>query len=294
MKRPAVFLDRDGTMIDDPGYLADPDQVRLLPGVAEAICRIQRMGYLVIVVSNQSGVARGLFDEATLGLVHHRLEALLEAKGAALDDAFYCPYLDGPEAKVEAYRSNSDLRKPKPGMLLKAARKHKIDLAKSWMVGDAARDVEAGRRAGCRTILLRTNGRPIDNEADATHTVASLSDAADLLERAMPPKHEPDSHGDRPDSQPERLESADDDRIVSVLERIHGQLDHLQRRERQQDFSLLRLFGSLLQMFAIVAAAWGLLALLGERQSDVASARLLLACFFQLASLSAFAIDRFR
>ena len=121
MKATAVFLDRDGTVIEDPGYVDDPERVHLLPGAADAIRRFSEAGHLVVVVSNQSGVARGLFDEATLSRVHARLEELLQARGASLDGAYYCPYFDGPEATVDSYRRDSELRKPKPGMLVQAA-----------------------------------------------------------------------------------------------------------------------------------------------------------------------------
>ncbi|GAG48670.1 unnamed protein product, partial [marine sediment metagenome] len=121
MTSTAVFLDRDGTIVEDLGYIGEPEQLRLIPGAADALRRFSREGYLVVVVSNQSGVARGLFDEADLSRVHARLEALLAECGASLDGAYYCPYLSGAEATVEAYRRESELRKPAPGMLLQAA-----------------------------------------------------------------------------------------------------------------------------------------------------------------------------
>lgn len=152
---PAVFLDRDNTLIEDPGYINDPAAVRLLPGAGEALRRIRAAGYRAVVVTNQSGVARGRITEGQLVAVHARLRELLGAEGAELDAIYHCPYLDGPEAVVAAYRRDSDLRKPRPGMLLLAARELGLDLARSWMVGDSARDVEAGRAAGCRTILIR-------------------------------------------------------------------------------------------------------------------------------------------
>lgn len=286
MKQPAVFLDRDGTIIEDPGYIADPDQVRLLPGAAKAIRRFTNSGYVVIVVSNQSGIARGLFAEADLSKVHARLEELLEAEGVSLGGAYYCPYLDGPEAKVEAYRRDSDLRKPEPGMLLQAARAHEIDLARSWMIGDSPSDIEAGRRAGCRTVLIRPGPPPPrgDETTGPTYTAGSLPEAADLLEGKMKREREPNE--DRP-------AASSDDQVVELLTKIHNQIDRAQRRERLNDFSLLRLFASLLQMFAIVAALWGVVAILDDRSGD-ATGRLLLACFLQLASISAMAASRFR
>ncbi len=285
MKRTAVFLDRDGTIIEDLGYTGDPDRVRLIHGAADAIRRISQGGRLVVIVSNQSGVARGLFDETALARVHARVEALLQDQGARLDGAYYCPYLDGPEATVEAYRCDSELRKPKPGMLLQAARELNIDLSRSWMIGDSVCDVEAGARAGCRTILIsRDYSSAADTCAVAKHMVRNLQEAAEIVERDM--KQDRDEMSDVTNSQSE-------DGVVRLLGQIHEQLDRIQRQQRQQDFSLLRLFGALLQMFAVVVALWGLIGLIDE-QSAVATARFTLACFLQLAAISAFAIDRFR
>lgn len=285
MKTPAVFLDRDGTIIDDVGYIADPDDVRLLPGAAPAIKRFCEAGYCVVVVSNQSGIARGLFDEAVLASVHARMEELLQQDGAVLDGAFYCPFLDGDEATVEAYRRDSDLRKPSPGMLEQAAVELDIDLAKSWMMGDSAHDVEAGRRAGCQTVLLCPNGACEEaTGVTATFTASSLLNAANIMEERMQRDDDTTKGGVSPSR---------DDEVVVMLDRIHRQLERADRQTQQQDFSLLRLFGALLQMFAIVAAVWGAASLLDD-QFAPATARLMLACFLQLASISAFAVDRFR
>ena len=285
MKRTAVLLDRDGTIIEDRGYMGDPDEVQLIPGAADAIRRFARAGHLVVIVSNQSGVARGLFDEEDLKRVHVQVENLLKAEGAQLDGAYYCPYLDGPEAAVQVYRQSSMLRKPEPGMLLQAARELNIDLQRSWMIGDSPSDVEAGERAGCRTILLnRSGGFSVGDSCDATHTVGTLGEAADLLDRIM----------SSPDEESRRLTGdSHDDAIIVALERIRDQLERAERKGRQQDFSVLRLFGALIQMFAIVAAFWGTLALL-DNEAAAATARLTLACFLQLASIATFVAGRFR
>lgn len=337
MKRTAVFLDRDGTIIEDAGYVGDPGQVRLIPDAADAIRRFRKAGHLVVIVSNQSGVARGFFDEDAMNKVQARVESLLAERGARIDRAYHCPYLDGPEATVVAFRRDSELRKPKPGMLLLAAKEMEIDLSHSWMIGDSPTDVQAGINAGCRTILLRQNGAPppgLDqstgrkpNDLVCTHCVDTITEAAELVERAMKQDHQPipsspfppgagrgaglspspfkgEGRGEGKASDtvtkipPPRSESraaggAPDDAVVAALERIHDQLERAQRRDRQHDFSFLRLFGALLQMLAIVAALWGIVALLDD-QSASAAARLTLACFFQLAALTAFAIDRFR
>ncbi len=283
MTATAVFLDRDGTIVEDSGYIGDPDRVRLLPGAADALDRLSTAGHLVVIVSNQSGVARGLFTEEDLFRVHERCAVLLEAEGARLDGAYYCPYLDGPDAKVEAYRRNSDLRKPKPGMLLQAARELDIDLTRSWMIGDSACDIEAGLRAGCRTILIAAPPSERDDTVTPTHTVTNLGEAADIVEREM--KRERD---DRTGS---ALET--DREAVKLLGEIRDRLDRVHREQRQQDFSFLRLLGALLQMFAIVAGLWGVAALLGD-QLSAATARLMLACLLQLATVCAFAAARSR
>jgi D,D-heptose 1,7-bisphosphate phosphatase len=157
MSNKAIFLDRDGTLIEDPGYLNHPDQVVLLDGVAEALIELRGMGYKLIVVTNQSAVARGIITEKILGDIHDRLRQLLAEKGAYLDEIYYCPY--HPDGVVPKYSKESELRKPDPGMLLAAAEDMNIDLSQSWSIGDSSRDIEAGLRAGCKTILVTHHSR---------------------------------------------------------------------------------------------------------------------------------------
>ncbi len=147
MKPRAVFLDRDGVLIRDAEYLADPAGLRLIGGAPRAMKLLKKAGYKLVVVTNQSGVARGYFTMATVGRVHARLKKLLAAKGAKWDALYVSPH--GPDSK-------SPMRKPKPGMLLAAKRRFKLDMAGSWMIGDKTSDVECGRRAGCRSVLVRT------------------------------------------------------------------------------------------------------------------------------------------
>ena len=164
MSHKAVFLDRDDTLISDPGYISDPAQVQLLPHVGHSLAMLKKMGYLLVVVTNQSGVARGIVTEQTLEQIHHHLKKLLADEGVYLDAIYYCPY--HPEGTVAKYTRESDLRKPQPGMLLKAAEELDIDLSQSWMIGDSYQDIAAGSRAGCRTILLDTPGKPQVREPD--------------------------------------------------------------------------------------------------------------------------------
>lgn len=154
MSKPAVFLDRDGTIMREAEYLSDPAGVELLPGAAEGIRRLRQAGFAVVVASNQSGVARGYFDEATVGRVNARLAELLAAAGAGLDGVYYCPHYPG--ASVAQYARACDCRKPAPGMLLAAARDLGLDLGRSWVVGDKLSDIEFGGRQGLKTILVLT------------------------------------------------------------------------------------------------------------------------------------------
>ena len=152
----AVFLDRDGTLNKYVGFLKDIDELELLTGAAEAIRRINHSGYLAIVVTNQPVVARGEVTLEELERIHQKLETLLGAEGAYLDAIYYCPHHPdkGFEGEVSYLKTECNCRKPKPGMLLQAAKEYHIDLAESWMIGDSPNDMLAGEQAGCRTILL--------------------------------------------------------------------------------------------------------------------------------------------
>jgi D-glycero-D-manno-heptose 1,7-bisphosphate phosphatase len=141
----AVFLDRDGTIIEDEGYLADASRVRLLPGAIDALHTFRDRGFLLVVISNQSGIARGLITPAQHAEVDARVKATLAEHGVPLHAAYYCPH--GPD-------DGCACRKPLPGMLVQAAGEHNIDLRHSFMVGDKMSDVAAGRAAGCTTALI--------------------------------------------------------------------------------------------------------------------------------------------
>jgi D,D-heptose 1,7-bisphosphate phosphatase len=186
MSNKAIFLDRDGTLIEDPGYLNHPEQVNLLEGVAEALIELRAMGYMLIVVTNQSAVARGIVSEKILGEIHNRLRQLLTERGAYLDQIYYCPY--HPDGVVPKYRKESEWRKPNPGMLLAAADDMDIDLSQSWNIGDSSRDIEAGLRAGCKTILVtrlsryKTNyGRP--DEAKPDYKGVNMKEAVNIIKQ---------------------------------------------------------------------------------------------------------------
>lgn len=148
----AIFFDKDGTLIDDVPYNVDPSRITLARGAAAGVRRLSRLGYRLLVVSNQPGVALGRFQAGALAAVEQRLVQLLQEQGAPLAGFYYCPHALGDGCAC---------RKPRPGMLLRAAAEHRLDLAASWMIGDILDDVEAGRRAGCRTILIDNGNETI-------------------------------------------------------------------------------------------------------------------------------------
>ncbi len=150
----AVFLDRDGTIVDEIGYVVSPDQLKLLPNAAAGIARFNAARVPVFVISNQAAVAHGMISEGELEAVHFRLIAMLGAEGARVDGIYYCPH--HPEGRIAAYAGLCDCRKPAPGLIERAAREHSVALHDSVMIGDALRDLQAGRAAGVRTVLVKT------------------------------------------------------------------------------------------------------------------------------------------
>jgi D,D-heptose 1,7-bisphosphate phosphatase len=178
--RPAVFLDRDGTVIEHVPYLSDPALVRLLPGSAEAMVRLRRAGFARVLVTNQSAIGRGMMTVDRLAEIHAELESQLAAQGAALDAIYYCPVApDGDDRTVVECPD----RKPGPGMLLRAAAERNLDLGASWMVGDLISDVLAGLNAGCRSILVQSGQAAAEAATLAGRSLvaADLAAAADVI-----------------------------------------------------------------------------------------------------------------
>jgi len=167
---PAVFLDRDGTLMREVNYCSEPGQVEIFPGIPEALVRLKAAGYKLIVISNQAGIGRGYFTEAQYRLVEAEVERrVLPAK---FDAVYFCP--DHPERA-------SARRKPAPGMVLEAQRDHNLNLARSYFVGDKAIDVECGRNAGVRTILVRTGYGANEGHANPDWIAEDFSAAAKLI-----------------------------------------------------------------------------------------------------------------
>ena len=179
-KQKAVFLDRDGTINKYVGFIRNIDDFQLLPGVAEAVRLLNTSGYLAIVVTNQPVIARGEVTVPQLQEMHNKMETLLGAEGAYLDAIYYCPHHPdhGYPGEVEALKINCDCRKPKPGMMLRAAEEFNIDLSQSWMIGDGENDIKAGKAAGCRTVLIGTE------EYNQDETALTLLDAVNNILKA--------------------------------------------------------------------------------------------------------------
>lgn len=276
MSRPAVFFDRDNTLIANSEYLGEPERVVLLAGAAQAVARCRRLGFATVIVSNQSGVARGMFTEDDVRAVNTRMDEMLLAEDpeATIDLHEFCPY--HPEGTVEAYVGDHERRKPKPGMFFDAAKTLDLDLKKSWLIGDAPRDIEAGRRAGCRTILVRA---ALESESPAAaerlrhqpdYTATSLQDAVDFIEMQLEAQKTPVPVPDAVRTESAAIAqtlptaeavastpppapvgpTAEREQIV-MLERI---LEELRRsNDPQQDFSIARMLAGIMQGFALAA-----------------------------------------
>ncbi len=178
--RGAVFLDRDGTIIKEVNYLSRIEDVELLPQAAKAIARLNREQITVILVSNQSGIARGKFSEEFVAATHDHLGKMLACEKAHLDDFFFCPH--HPEAGMAPYRKICSCRKPAPGLLYEAAGRHHLDLSQSYVIGDKLIDVELASRVGAKGLLVETGHGKSEKEKIAKSEIKPDFIAADLYE----------------------------------------------------------------------------------------------------------------
>jgi len=306
----AIFLDRDDTLIEDPGFINHPDQVKLLDGVAEALIELKALGYKLIVASNQSGVARGILSEKTLGQIHDRLKQLLSESGVHLDGIYYCPY--HPDGVVPKYRKDSDWRKPNPGMLLAAADEMNIDLSKSWLIGNMDRDIQAGLKAGCQTILINQSPHQKLTEPgqpNPDYKAVNMREAANIIKKyhrssrespANPQaaKSQADSvsqdvehHHPQPEiTQPENApkeQKISADRTEQLLGSILSQLKSMQRDDIFGEFSIMRLIAGIVQiiaLFCLLISIWFLMS--PTRQLNSVLITLGFAILLQLMSLT--------
>lgn len=175
-RRRAVFLDRDGTLIVDRPYLSDPARIELLPGVIDGLARLRDAGYLLVVATNQSGIARGYYDGAALAAMHRRLGEILAQSGIQIAAYYYCPHhVDG---RVPSLARSCPCRKPGPGMLWRAAADWAIDLDRSWMIGDRVTDAQAAEAAGCASVLVGSSDAALPVRC---HQAPDLAEAADYI-----------------------------------------------------------------------------------------------------------------
>jgi D-glycero-D-manno-heptose 1,7-bisphosphate phosphatase len=178
----AVFLDRDGTINKEVNYLSHPGQIELISGSAEGIKLLNENGFTVVVITNQSGVARGIIEEEKLPLIKDRLCSLLEERGAKIDGYYYCPHY--PDGKIEKFAVKCDCRKPEPGMLRKAAEDLDIELKGSYVVGDKVCDVVLGKNVGAVSIMVKTGygeSEAENYEPSPDYTADNLFDAAQWI-----------------------------------------------------------------------------------------------------------------
>ncbi|MDB4920741.1 HAD family hydrolase [Mucilaginibacter sp.] len=180
--RRAVFIDKDGTLITDLPYNADPEKIAFSPNCLIGLQQLQRQGYRLVIITNQSGIAMGYFSAQALIAVEARIKTMLAAAGIRLDGFYFCPH--HPKGTDPLYATVCNCRKPQPGLLLKAARELGIDLAESWMIGDILNDVEAGNRAGCKSILIENGNETEWLRGDFRRPIAqakNINEAAEFI-----------------------------------------------------------------------------------------------------------------
>jgi D-glycero-D-manno-heptose 1,7-bisphosphate phosphatase len=321
MPNKAIFLDRDDTLIEDAGYINNPNQVKLLNGAAEALIEFRAMGYKIIVASNQSGVARGIVTEKALGEIHNRLKHLLVEKGAYLDKIYYCPY--HPDGSVTKYRKESDHRKPNPGMLLAAAEEMDIDLNQSWMIGNSSRDIEAGLRAGCKTILINRPlhyEQPKPGEPKPDYKAINIKEAVNIVKQyhrlsdkcaAQPsvpaeqtqPMLQVEEQANQPESEPQTVteeqkissDSPEDSlrRTEQLLGSILNHVKRMQRTDMFGEFSMIRFIAGVVQIIVLLClllTIWFLIS--PNRQDNAVFISLGFAMVLQVMALTFYIMQR--
>jgi len=268
MSSKAIFLDRDDTLIHDSGYINHPSQVELIPYTAQALVEFKNLGYKLVVVSNQSAVARGIVTEEVLAQIHEKLKTLLAKENAYLDAIYYCPY--HPQGVIEKYRRESDCRKPNPGMLLKAAKDLDIDLNNSWMIGDRPKDIAAGKKADCKTILLESISHTHLNNTEtqkSDYKAVNMKEAVNIIKQyqrsnqttPLHPKAQEEETKNQPqpkptvEIKPPPAVDTDNNQTNQLLHKILEQLKFNQRTNMFDEFSLMRMFAGIAQVAALSA-----------------------------------------
>jgi len=324
--QPAVFLDRDNTLIANDGDLGDPAAVRLVDGVGVGLRALREAGFRLVVVTNQAGVARGKFSEEDVDAVHQRIATLVDEQArrasdpagtplGLIDRFYYCPY--HPEATVVEYRRDHPWRKPHPGMILQAARDMGLDLARSWMIGDQERDILAGRAAGCRTVLFSRDA-DLAQRVKPTDFAATFGDAVRtiLAHRAAPPAsgtgqtaptamtggaaHSATPQGPTPQPRPHLVATSSPAAVAPGLQPAGGDAAGIRRavhelteeiradRLRRSEFRFVTMLAGLCQLLALTL---GILGLLQVDHFEVYVKWLLGAALVQLLTLTLLVLD---
>jgi D-glycero-D-manno-heptose 1,7-bisphosphate phosphatase len=178
MIKKAIFLDRDGVIVEDTGYISSPEELKLMPDVVPVLKKLQH-SFRLIVVTNQSGVARGYFTEENLFVINERVIQMLDDNGVGLDAIYYCPH--HPQVGKDEYRIECECRKPKPGLLRLATEEFNIELDKSFLIGDKETDIQAGCAIGIKTIKIDPNDREPTDESGADFIVKTFSEVSNII-----------------------------------------------------------------------------------------------------------------
>lgn len=269
--QPAIFLDRDNTLIDNSGDLGDPSLVRLIQGVPAGLQALRNAGFSLVVVTNQAGVARGKFTEDDVDAVHQRIATLVDAAAhdeGVIDRFYYCPY--HPEGEVAEYTRDHPWRKPHPGMILQAAQDMELDLSRSWLIGDQERDVAAGRAAGCKMVLV-TRDAELARRAKPTKVAGDFAEAVRVIlrESERGPATSPNGpqQTKRADAsasptnplaktRPEATQSSAD--FVGLRRAIGELTDEIRSdRLRRAEFTLVKMTAAVCQLLALLLATLG-------------------------------------
>lgn len=275
--QPAIFLDRDNTLILNDGDLGQPDKVRLVDGVPSGLAALREAGFSLVVVTNQAGVARGVFTEEDVDAVHQRIATLIDeqaSRAGLIDRFYYCPY--HPDGTLTEYRRDHLWRKPHPGMILQAARDLGLDLTRSWVIGDQERDVQAGRSAGCRTVLVSKDAELI-RKAGSTIAASDFSDAVRRILEQSGARGESagGTHNGSPvsptvvEKPPPEASAGTSQRLAdsgpdsAAMRRAVTELTEEIRsdRMRRADFTMLKMLAGLCQLLALSLALLGLMQL---------------------------------
>jgi len=297
----AVFLDRDDTVIEDPSYLTKPEQLKLMPGVTDALRRLRLLGYKLFIVTNQSAVARGMITEEDLDKIHDKLLSMLAADGVKIEKIYHCPF--HPEGIIEEYKKESFLRKPNPGMLFAARDEMDIDLEQSWMIGDSYRDIIAGKAAGCSTILINPPTNPRKRKPDepaADYEAVNIKEAANIVKmfhqknRVTEPLPQSQPQSSSPEPQPAPQQNAANPAAsmpntpdtVRLLKEIRQAIVSLNAPKKSPHLSLSKVAAGAAQALVILCLVIAVIKLIGSQPQDLSVLKPLgFAVVFQLMTM---------